>query len=282
IHGLKMCDLDVPGAVIAGKSVWLRCGYDLEEDELYSVKWYKNNVEFYRYLPSDVPPGQKYDLLGVYVDLSQSNETHVYLYKTDLNTEGSYGCEVSTEAPSFRTVKADRDLRVYESNDLYHIISISNTLLFAVSHTAPGQHGPNIKGNLPWYDVGDIVDVNCSTVYPAELTWYVNDYEAQPDYVIKYPVRKKPNEPDMSVLGLKMRIEHYHFRSDELRLKCTATQYKMITSSSEKILRSGNQQNSGFHAIENTGSGSYYRHIRWWALQTLVMTMIKLSSSVYH
>ncbi|XP_023238496.1 uncharacterized protein LOC111637270 [Centruroides sculpturatus] len=68
IHGLKMCDLDVPGAVIAGKSVWLRCGYDLEEDELYSVKWYKNNVEFYRYLPSDVPPGQKYDLLGVYVD----------------------------------------------------------------------------------------------------------------------------------------------------------------------------------------------------------------------
>ncbi|XP_023213475.1 uncharacterized protein LOC111616274 [Centruroides sculpturatus] len=174
--------------------------------------------------------------------------------------------------------------QVYSSNSEELVIGDRGTDIvpYHISHTAPGQHGPNIKGNLPWYDVGDIVDVNCSTVYPAELTWYVNDYEAQPDYVIKYPVRKKPNEPDMSVLGLKMRIEHYHFRSDELRLKCTATQYKMITSSSEKILRSGNQQNSGFHAIENTGSGSYYRHIRWWALQTLVMTMIKLSSSVYH
>ncbi|GIY02318.1 hypothetical protein CEXT_247551 [Caerostris extrusa] len=38
--------------------------------------------------------------------LPKSNATHVYLYKTDLNTEGTYGCEVSTEAPSFRTIKA--------------------------------------------------------------------------------------------------------------------------------------------------------------------------------
>ncbi|XP_035232781.1 uncharacterized protein LOC118204586, partial [Stegodyphus dumicola] len=111
--GLKFVQLDVPGALHSGESTWLKCQYELGDDELYSVKWYKNNVEFFRYLPSDVPAGQNYELLGVYVDLPRSNATHVYLYKTDLNTEGTYGCEVSTEAPSFRTVKADKELRIY-------------------------------------------------------------------------------------------------------------------------------------------------------------------------
>lgn len=71
IAGLRLSRLDVPAAVIRGEPAWLNCSYDLEKDELYSVKWYKNNVEFYRYLPTDRPPGQKYDLQGVYVDVSK-------------------------------------------------------------------------------------------------------------------------------------------------------------------------------------------------------------------
>lgn len=48
----------------------LNCTFDLEEDTLYSIKWYKNNVEFYRYILSDRPPGQKYSLQGIYLDVS--------------------------------------------------------------------------------------------------------------------------------------------------------------------------------------------------------------------
>ncbi|UYV82868.1 hypothetical protein LAZ67_22001158 [Cordylochernes scorpioides] len=65
---LRLSRLEVPSAVVLGEPAWLNCSYDLESDELYSVKWYKNNVEFYRFLPSDRPPGQKYDLKGVFVD----------------------------------------------------------------------------------------------------------------------------------------------------------------------------------------------------------------------
>ncbi|GFR25387.1 ig-like domain-containing protein [Trichonephila clavata] len=68
--GLKFVQLDIPGALHSGESTWLKCQYELGEDELYSVKWYKNNVEFFRYLPSDMPAGQNYELLGVYVDVS--------------------------------------------------------------------------------------------------------------------------------------------------------------------------------------------------------------------
>lgn len=44
---------------------------------------------------------------------SKSNATHVYLHTTDLNTEGTFGCEVSLEEPSFQSIKAEADLRIY-------------------------------------------------------------------------------------------------------------------------------------------------------------------------
>ncbi|XP_054709794.1 uncharacterized protein LOC129219419, partial [Uloborus diversus] len=113
VAGLRLARLDVPAAVIRGEPAWLNCTYDLEKDELYSVKWYKNNVEFYRFLPSDRPPGQKYDLQGVYVDLVQSALGHVFLTRTDMNTEGVYRCEISAEAPSFQTVREEKEVRVY-------------------------------------------------------------------------------------------------------------------------------------------------------------------------
>ncbi|UYV77373.1 hypothetical protein LAZ67_15000734 [Cordylochernes scorpioides] len=66
--GLRFLRLTVPGAVSAGHSAWLTCAFDLEGDDLYSVKWYKNNVEFYRYLPISKPPQIKFELLGIYMD----------------------------------------------------------------------------------------------------------------------------------------------------------------------------------------------------------------------
>lgn len=72
----KFAYLGVPGFVLKGEPVWLDCGYDLEDDELYSVKWYKDNVEFYRYLPSDQPSAQMYKLDGVYIDVSNVFQTY--------------------------------------------------------------------------------------------------------------------------------------------------------------------------------------------------------------
>ncbi|PRD32414.1 UNVERIFIED_CONTAM: hypothetical protein NCL1_20528 [Trichonephila clavipes] len=45
--------------------------------------------------------------------LDQSVEGYVYLKRTDLNTEGVYRCEVSAEAPSFQTVREEKEVRVY-------------------------------------------------------------------------------------------------------------------------------------------------------------------------
>lgn len=62
----------MPAVVMRGEPTWLNCSYDLENDKLYSIKWHKNNVEFYRYLPADTPPGQKYELAGIYLEVRKS------------------------------------------------------------------------------------------------------------------------------------------------------------------------------------------------------------------
>ncbi|KAF8794741.1 hypothetical protein HNY73_002683 [Argiope bruennichi] len=87
--------------------------YDLEREVLYSIKWHKNNVEFYRYLPADNPPEQKYELPGIFLDLGWCKEGYIFMYKTDVHSEGTYRCEVSTEAPFFRTVKGESEMRIY-------------------------------------------------------------------------------------------------------------------------------------------------------------------------
>ena len=54
--------------------------------------------------------------------LSLSNMTHVYLSRTDLESEGVYSCEVSSEAPFFSTVKAEKQMKVYGKSFLEYFV----------------------------------------------------------------------------------------------------------------------------------------------------------------
>lgn len=83
----------MPAAVAKGQSALLHCNFDLETDELYSVKYYKDYVEFYRFLPSEEPrPGQALKLRGAYVDVS----THSHMISTS-NSMHNYSHFVSIE-----------------------------------------------------------------------------------------------------------------------------------------------------------------------------------------
>lgn len=48
--------------------------YELESDSLYAVKWYKENEEFYRYVPKSYPPQVSYKVEGIKVDVSTSKQ----------------------------------------------------------------------------------------------------------------------------------------------------------------------------------------------------------------
>jgi len=64
--------LSLPQAVLEGHSVELRCDYDLEGASLYSLKWYRGDEEFYRYVPKEDPPTRVFALAGVTVDVSHN------------------------------------------------------------------------------------------------------------------------------------------------------------------------------------------------------------------
>lgn len=69
-YSIHITEIRVPKHVITGADAQLECRYDLAGDALYSVKWYKDGNEFYRYVPRDMPPAQVFKLPGVHVVVS--------------------------------------------------------------------------------------------------------------------------------------------------------------------------------------------------------------------
>ncbi|GFY55572.1 uncharacterized protein TNIN_408811 [Trichonephila inaurata madagascariensis] len=69
--------LHIPNPVVTGDSVRLRCAYELGNETLYAVKWYKNMGEFFRYVPASDPPLKKFPQTGI--DVDQRDQTHADL-----------------------------------------------------------------------------------------------------------------------------------------------------------------------------------------------------------
>lgn len=69
---LRNVRVKLPHTVRRGQNVTLKCLFDLEEDALYSVKWYKGRREFYCYTPNEEPPMKVFQFSGIRVDVSRS------------------------------------------------------------------------------------------------------------------------------------------------------------------------------------------------------------------
>lgn len=59
----------IPPLVLQGDPAELRCLFRLDHDSLYSVSWYKDHEEFYRYVPKANPRQHTYRLDGAKVDV---------------------------------------------------------------------------------------------------------------------------------------------------------------------------------------------------------------------
>ena len=177
---------------------------------------YKNDVEFYRYVPKDWPPGQFLPMPGIRVDLSRSTKSSVYLKHVDLNSAGVYRCETSAEAPSFNTAEMEKEMQVY---------------------VLPTE-GPKITGSQTTYKLGDTVNINCTSSKSkpaAALRWYINSDKADESYEIKRKSTLHPDGLETSSLGLRFTASEKHFRHGSMKLKCTATILRVYTMSNEAL-----------------------------------------------
>ncbi|XP_037516318.1 uncharacterized protein LOC119393398 [Rhipicephalus sanguineus] len=214
---LRLLEMSAPSAAIHGRGMWLNCSFDLESDELYSVKWYKNDTEFYRYIPRDRPPAQNYDLPGVVVDMARSREGHVFISSVNLSTEGNYRCEASAEAPSFQTVVQEKEVKVF---------------------VIP-EHPPTIRGTRAKYGVGERVDVSCRAPYSlpaAKLVWLVNDQEVPFTDVRELETLYDSEGLQSSGAVLSFTLRPHHMAGSWLRLKCVSVISEVYLTSSEELI----------------------------------------------
>ncbi|XP_044315795.1 uncharacterized protein LOC108047308 isoform X2 [Drosophila rhopaloa] len=225
VAGLKLTEVRIPKYVVKDSPAQLECLYDLDGEALYSVKWYKDGNEFYRYVPRDMPPAQTFLLPGVIVDLHNSSDATVTLRNVNLQSTGRFRCEVSGEAPSFQTVTEHGDMIVV---------------------FLPDQGSPKISGGRPRYQVGDYVKVNCTSgrSKPAvELSWQVNGEPADKQKLRKYNTIVEGRDGlETSVLGLQFRVEQRHFRNGDMKLKCIAELSSLYWRSNEESVEGDRPQ----------------------------------------
>nr|XP_036216047.1 uncharacterized protein LOC106619348 [Bactrocera oleae]XP_036216048.1 uncharacterized protein LOC106619348 [Bactrocera oleae]XP_036216049.1 uncharacterized protein LOC106619348 [Bactrocera oleae]XP_036216050.1 uncharacterized protein LOC106619348 [Bactrocera oleae] len=213
---LSNVSVSIPSAVKRGDNAILICNYNLEYENLYTVKWYRGRREFYRYTPKENPALKIFPASGGYsVDMAESNATHVFIRNP---TSGKYSCEVSADAPSFNTFLVSGEMEVVE---------------------LPTQR-PIITGVHSRYRVGDVINGNCSSDFSkpaANLTWWINDMQVPPHSVRTFGTQRHFSENlESAIAEINFIATLQHFIKGRLKLKCSARIYDIYVQEAEKLI----------------------------------------------
>ncbi|XP_025269151.1 uncharacterized protein LOC105250461 [Camponotus floridanus] len=200
-------DFKMPKEATVGSSIDLRCEWRISGGDLYSVKWYKDDHEFFRFLPDSAQRTQIFPRPGVKVETRPNNEKKsIKLKDLVLESSGQYKCEVSTEAPSFATT--------YQTANLTVIL--------------PPDNGPEITGLSLHYAIGENVTAKCiswPSMPKANLHWTINDDPVPLENTIQYAPMAPTNSGAIpNTLGLSLETEQRHFKGDGklVKIKCIA------------------------------------------------------------
>ncbi|XP_075971103.1 uncharacterized protein LOC142973337 [Anticarsia gemmatalis] len=213
---LKIVRVSVPTYRVRGQPAQFECDYELGEDTLYSVKWYRDNEEFYRYMPKFESPKHAYKLEGIKVDLQKSDDRRVILHQVTLKSSGLYRCEVSAEAPSFASAAGEGRM------DVIYL----------------PREGPRITGNEQENRRGDSLFLNCTSgrSYPAAiLSWDIDGEKVtDPELLVEYPPTQHAHGLLSTALGLRVPV------GKTMQVRCTARVAPAWREGSEAVV--GNSQ----------------------------------------
>ncbi|XP_068157158.1 uncharacterized protein beat-IIa [Drosophila tropicalis] len=180
-----------PPAVRRGQHVVLRCMYDLDGAPLYSAKFYRGQLEFYRYTPGEFPNTKVFPFPGIHVDVTSSNATQVLIRNVGFGLSGNFSCEVTADAPLFSTATAVGIMQVVELPDKRPQLSTEHTR----------------------YEPGDVLRANCSTPPSrpkVELTLTINNMVLT-NVEVQY-IRTIDNLI-ASRISVKLQLQGVHFSS---------------------------------------------------------------------
>ncbi|CAH0556607.1 unnamed protein product [Brassicogethes aeneus] len=267
---LKSMIIRVPEVAKSGDTVTLSCEYDLEQVALYSIKWYRNDEEFYRFVPKESPPFRAFPLKYVNVDISRSGPNDVTLRGVRRELSGNYKCEVSADAPLFHTE-----------------IQGAHMLVAELPSTNPVM---NIEPNK--VEIGKKIKARCyspGSDPAANLTWYINDEEVKrySESVKKFPLEIELDQA-LGLQSSRSRIEittnRSHFVMGVMTIRCEASIYTLWRLSVEEIVRddspqlapvlgSTSSQSHTEEVIDSSNSNSLCKNISLIFLTLLLITL---------
>lgn len=176
-----------------GTDLSLECNYVLGEDNLHSIKWYRDDNEFYRYQPSEDPPIRIFPLRGLIVD-DFSSKTHLLVKNVSLETSGKFRCEVSGGPPRYQTAVIDSVVTVVDLP----------------------KSSPIISGVQTSYRLGDEVWATCWTDLSnprPTIKWWINNNAVGSNDMLKVSRGYKSQ--------IRFKVREKHLEEGGLRIKCT-------------------------------------------------------------
>ncbi|EDV91546.1 GH17501 [Drosophila grimshawi] len=178
-----------PPAVRRGQSVALRCEYQLDGAPLYSIKFYRGQLEFYRFTPGEYPHTKVFQYPGIKVDESSSNATLVVIRNVSFGLSGNFSCEVTADAPLYSTATAYAQMQVVEFP----------------------EKRPHLFTEQTRYEPGDVLRANCSTLPSrprAELRFTINQ---MPVTTEETQYIRTVDNLIASRLSIKLQLQSVHF-----------------------------------------------------------------------
>ncbi|XP_060803005.1 uncharacterized protein LOC106141574 [Amyelois transitella] len=198
----EITQLQVPLYADPRRPALLSCHFQMDDQKLHSVKFYRDMNEIFRYNPSQKPPIRLFNLTDIMVQDGEctADSCMVKVMPPPIATRAVYTCEVSTEGPKFQIARQTKHMNV----------------------VAMPQADPVITGAPKVLKPGEQIFLNCSSDYslpPSDINWYIDDELQKPD--VWQRTELSPTQPG----GLKkswrvLRVRVPTTVSGALRVRC--------------------------------------------------------------
>ncbi|CAK1547245.1 unnamed protein product [Leptosia nina] len=160
----KITQLKVPLYADPRRAAELSCHFQMDEQRLHSVKWYRDMHEIFRYNPSQKPPIRLFNVTGIMVQGGecQVDSCMVRVMPPPVAARAAYSCEVSTEGPKFQIARQTKHMTVVAMPD----------------------RDPIIIGAPKLVKPGEQILLNCTSDYslpPSDINWYIDNELQKPE-----------------------------------------------------------------------------------------------------
>ncbi|XP_042880065.1 uncharacterized protein LOC122258305 [Penaeus japonicus] len=227
MKGLKV---KVPRVAYIGDDAELECNFPgADTTSLYSIKWWRDNDQFYQYIPKHKEPKMQFNVFGIKVDPQNSTEFKVSLKDLTANSSGVFTCEVILD-DNFETLRESANMTVIDPPD----------------RNTAGKYGPSIEvegwsgvGPLEIRD-GELLEAVCvarGANPPVDLAWYFNGSKAPSELVRPQSRRwEGRNNTYTSALRLVFSADEMWDEQGRLDLKCKAVIPGIFSESASLVL----------------------------------------------